>query len=178
MWAGMSSGPSEVCVQRGKSSGTTTSNHDSKSRRTSGEAFSFSVSDALVWRMWTCSRPALTSATSGSASATSRVTRWKPRGRGSSVTSREIHIVPPVPRHPQIDTLAAERHALGVEALALAVALGQRPVGAHHAPPRDRVAELPQHGPAEPRRARREVAVGAHEALGDLRDLLEDLAIA
>ena len=40
MWAGMSSGPSSVCVQPRKSSGTAASNHVSKSRRTSGEAFS------------------------------------------------------------------------------------------------------------------------------------------
>ena len=40
MWAGMSSGPSSVCVHPRKSSGTAASNHVSKSRRTSGEAFS------------------------------------------------------------------------------------------------------------------------------------------
>src|SRR4051794_30457718 len=46
--AGMSSGPSSVCRQYGAPSGTTSLNHDSKSRRTSGEAFSFSVRDAEV----------------------------------------------------------------------------------------------------------------------------------
>ena len=50
MCAGMSSGPSSVWVQA-KSSGTARSNHALKSRRTSGEAFSLSVSDADVWRM-------------------------------------------------------------------------------------------------------------------------------
>ena len=40
MWAGMSSGPSSVCVHPPKSSGTAALNHVSKSRRTSGEAFS------------------------------------------------------------------------------------------------------------------------------------------
>ena len=51
MCAGMSSGPSSVCVQYGASSGTARSNHVAKSRRTSGDAFSLSVSAALVWRM-------------------------------------------------------------------------------------------------------------------------------
>ena len=49
MWAGMSSGPSNVCVQPRKSSSTASLNHVSKSSRTSGEAFSLSVSDADVW---------------------------------------------------------------------------------------------------------------------------------
>src|SRR4051812_49321897 len=90
-WAGMSSGPSSVCVHA-KSSGTAWFTHVSKSRRTSGEAFSLSVSDAEVWRMCTCSRPTRSSPSSGSAPVTSSVTRWKPRGRGRSVTSRWVHI--------------------------------------------------------------------------------------
>ena len=57
MWAGMSSGPSIVCVQYGASSGTASLKYASKSRRTSGDAFSFSVSDAEVWRMNRCARP-------------------------------------------------------------------------------------------------------------------------
>ena len=57
MCAGMSSGPSIVCVQYGASSGTASLNQDSKSSRTSGEAFSLSVSDAEVWRMNRCSSP-------------------------------------------------------------------------------------------------------------------------
>ena len=48
MCAGMSSAPSSVCVQYGASSGTVALKYDSKSRRTSGEAFSFSASDAEV----------------------------------------------------------------------------------------------------------------------------------
>jgi hypothetical protein len=51
MWAGMSSGPSSVCSQYGASSGTASLNHVSKSRRTSGDAFSLRVSEAEVWRM-------------------------------------------------------------------------------------------------------------------------------
>ena len=66
MWAGMSSGPSSVCVQPPRSSGTAASNQVSKSRRTSGEAFSLSVSDAEVWRMCRWHRPTSSSASSGS----------------------------------------------------------------------------------------------------------------
>src|SRR5204862_5517551 len=47
-WAGMSSGPSSVCDQYGAPSGTAWSNQVAKSRRTSGEAFSFRVSEAEV----------------------------------------------------------------------------------------------------------------------------------
>ena len=60
----------------------------SKSRRTSGDAFSFRVSEAEVCRMNTCARPTRTSLSSGSASSTSRVTRWNPRGRACSVIVR------------------------------------------------------------------------------------------
>src|SRR3954453_20681779 len=90
-WAGMSSSPSSVCVQA-KSAGTAALAHVSKSRRTSGEAFSLSVSDADVCWMSRCSRPTRRPPISGSAPSTSRVTRWKPRGRGSSVSSRWAHI--------------------------------------------------------------------------------------
>ena len=75
MCAGMSSEPSSVCVQNGASSGTASSNHDSKSRRTSGEAFSLSVSDADVCWSSRCASPTRSSRSSGSASSTSRVTR-------------------------------------------------------------------------------------------------------
>ncbi len=75
MWAGMSSGPSSVCVHPRKSSGTAASNHVSKSRRTSGEAFSLIVSDAEVWRMKRWHRPTSSSESSGRARSTSRVTR-------------------------------------------------------------------------------------------------------
>ena len=93
-WAGMSSGPSMRCVQNGARSGTAASNQLSKSRLTSGEAFSLSASDAEVcWiRRW--SRPARRRASSGSASTTSRVMRWKPRGRGARSRRRWIHTEP------------------------------------------------------------------------------------
>ena len=48
MCAGMSSSPSSVWVQYGARSGTASLAHDSKSRRTAGEAFSFSASEADV----------------------------------------------------------------------------------------------------------------------------------
>jgi hypothetical protein len=46
----MSSGPSSVCVQPNPDgrSGTVASIHELKSRRTSGEAFSFRVNEAEV----------------------------------------------------------------------------------------------------------------------------------
>ncbi len=74
MCAGMSSSPSSVCVHA-NCSGTAASNHVRKSRRTSGEAFSFSVSDAEVWRSSRWQSPARNSATSGSARSTSPVIR-------------------------------------------------------------------------------------------------------
>ena len=65
-----------------------------------------------------------------------------------------------------VHPLAAERHALGLQQRALPRALGQRAVGAHDPPPRHvRVGVAEQHRAGEARRARRDVAVGAHEAL-------------
>ena len=55
--------------------GTTTLNQDSKSRRTSGEAFSCSVKDAEVCWISRCSIPTRSSASPGSARSTSDVTR-------------------------------------------------------------------------------------------------------
>ncbi len=75
MCAGMSSSPSRVCVQYEAPSGTAWSNQASKSRRTSGEAFSFSASDAEVCWISRCSSPTCSSASSGTASTISRVTR-------------------------------------------------------------------------------------------------------
>ena len=46
--------------------------------------------------MWTCSSPARISPSSASSPTTSRVTRWKPRGRGWSVMSRCTHIGPAI----------------------------------------------------------------------------------
>src|SRR6185312_7377500 len=72
-------------------SGTARSSQVSRSARTSGEAFSFRVSDAEVcwisrWRM-----PTSKSASSGRPPSTSAVTRWMPRGRGSKVILRWTH---------------------------------------------------------------------------------------
>src|SRR4051812_30582909 len=91
MWAGMSSSPSTVCSKYSAPSGTARSNQAAKSRRTSGLAFSLSVSDAEVWRRNRWARPTRTSPSSGTASATSSVTRWKPRERARSRTSRWCH---------------------------------------------------------------------------------------
>ena len=74
MWAGMSSSPSSVWVQA-NCSGTAALTQVSKSRRTSGEAFSLSVSEAEVWRISRCSRPTFSSRISGSDPSTSRVMR-------------------------------------------------------------------------------------------------------
>jgi len=46
--AGMSSGPSAVCTNRGSPSGARSAMNVSRSRRTSGSAFSQIISDALV----------------------------------------------------------------------------------------------------------------------------------
>ena len=75
MCAGMSSSPSAVWVQKSAPSGTERENQASKSRRTSGLAFSFSVSDADVCWISKWSRPTRISPISGRALTTSRVTR-------------------------------------------------------------------------------------------------------
>src|SRR5580692_1945807 len=92
MCAGMSSLPSSVCVHSVLRSGTVSLNHDSKSLRTSALAFSFSVSDADVWRISTCNRPTATSPSSGTPASTSRVIKWNPRRRGSRISSRWSHM--------------------------------------------------------------------------------------
>src|SRR3954451_18841745 len=94
MWAGMASGPSSVWVQYGASSGTAASKYDSKSRRTSGDAFSLSVSDADVCSRKRCSSPTRSRPSSGSSPVTSRVTRWKPRPGGRSSIWRWSHTAP------------------------------------------------------------------------------------
>ena len=75
MWAGMSSGPSSVWANSGQPSGTASSNHAPKSRRTSGEAFSFRVSDADVCCMNRVAIPTLRAPSSGMSSTISEVTR-------------------------------------------------------------------------------------------------------
>ena len=64
-----------MCVQNGASSGTASLNHDSKSRRTSALAFSFSVREADVCRMCRWARPTDSSEISGTPFDTSSVTR-------------------------------------------------------------------------------------------------------
>jgi len=76
---------------------------------------------------------------------------------------------------PHVDAVAAERHALGSEVRALAGPLGQRAVGADHAPPGQVwVVALEEHRAGEARCPRGDVAVGADEAGWDLADAGED----
>src|SRR6478735_5460711 len=118
--------------------------------------------------MNTWQRPTRSPRISGSSPTTSSVTRWKPRGRARSEISRCSHIAAQS-CHAHVDTFAAEWHALGLEALALAIALRQRPVGAHDAVPGEvGVVVRVEHRPGEARRARRDVAVAADEARRDL----------
>ena len=175
MWAGMSSGPSIVCVQYGASSGTASLNQASKSSRTSGEAFSFSVSDADVWRMNTCSSPTrevaqLRQRLEHVARDQVKAARARPQGD----LALDPHAAYGIRAARMSTLLAAERHALGLQQRALARALGQRPVGAHDPPPRQRrIAVGVQHRAREARRAGGDVAVGADEALGHRADALE-----
>ena len=172
MWAGMSSGPSSVCVQYGASSGTASLNQDSKSSRTSGEAFSLSVSEADVWRMNTCSSPTRSSPSSGSASSTSRVTRWKPRGRGSQRDlALEPHGATLVRGSPRRRACRPARRGTARPRPPAARA-GGRPWPASRRRARSgararsgrRASRSTAAG--EARRAGGDVAVGAHEALG------------
>ena len=79
------------------------------------------------------------------------------------------------PRDGHVHPRPAEGHALGLEQRALALALGQRAVGAHDAVPRDgRVVAREEHRAGPPRRAGRDVAVGAHEARRDRPHAVED----
>src|SRR5215213_2178944 len=179
MCAGMSSGPSSVCVQYGASSGTAASNQDSKSRRTSGEAFSFSVSDAEVWSMKRCSSPTRSSPSSGSSPVTSRVMRWKPRPGGRRSIWRWSHtarrLVTGQARGAHVHASAAERHVLGGQQAALALALGERSVRADDPVPGHAVVvALREDGAREARRAGGHVAVRAHEARRGIPDPGED----
>lgn len=64
-----------------------------------------------------------------------------------------------------IDPLAAKRDALGDQVTTLARALGQRAVGADHAPPGQvGIVDLEEHRTGKARRTRRDVAVGTDEA--------------
>ena len=143
----------------------------SQSRRTSGEAFSFSVSDADVCRSSRWQSPTRSSPSSGSAPSTSRVTRWKPRGRGSRTISRWIHIAAPS-CHAHVDAPRRRRTARPRPRAARA---GARPWRATRRRARSRC-----HGtagsshadstvPAKRGAPGRDVAVGGDEALAASR---------
>ena len=83
------------------------------------------------------------------------------------------------PRRAHVDPRPAKRHALGLQQRALALALGQRAVGAHDALPRQRrVGVGGEHGARAARRAGAEVAVGRDVAGRDRADGGEDLVVA
>ena len=128
-----------------------------------------SVSDADVCRMSRC-RGRREFASSGSAPTTSRVTRWKPRSRGSSVRSHAGSTSGGQSCHAQVDAARRERTPSASSSAALAVALASEPSArttrCHGTSLRRRV----EHGAGEARRAGRDVAVGAHEARRDRRD--------
>ena len=106
-----------------------------------------------MWRMKRWQSPTRELAQLGQRATTSSVTRWKPRGRARRETSRWSHIAAQS-CHAHVDAVPAERHALGLEARALAVALRQRAVGAHDAVPREvGVVVRVEHGAGEARRA-------------------------
>jgi len=80
----------------------------------------------------------------------------------------------------EIDPIALEGDALRPEPSALLLPHRQGPVGADDAPPGDVVGDLlagEQPG-GEPRRPRRDVAVGADESLRDRPDRVDDLGVA
>ena len=82
-----------------------------------------------------------------------------------------------VTRHAlHVDAVAVEADALGPQQLLLAVALGERPVGADDAVPGDvGLVALAQHAPGVARRARGDVAVGGDLPLGDRAHAVEHL---
>jgi hypothetical protein len=78
-----------------------------------------------------------------------------------------------------VDPVAPERDALRQQMLALPLPYGQAAVGADYAPPGSVVGVLlgRQEAGREPRRAGRNVAVGADEALRDLPNRVDDLQV-
>jgi hypothetical protein len=80
----------------------------------------------------------------------------------------------------EIDPISLERHPLGPQPLPLLLPHRQRSVGADDPPPGQAVGKLAgrEKPGGETRRARRDVAVGADEALRDLPDRLDDLGVA
>lgn len=77
-WAGMSSGPSQECLN-GTSSGTIRLSIISMSSLTSGSQFSLMARLADVCSNWMCIRPTANCDNSGSWRRISSVTRWTPR---------------------------------------------------------------------------------------------------
>lgn len=80
MWAGISSGPSEVCLKPGKFSGTRWLKNVLKSYRTVGSAFSLILNAADVCLMKRCKMPV--SGRFGIFSRTCGVIKWYPLGKG------------------------------------------------------------------------------------------------
>ena len=137
MCAGMSSGPSIVCVQYGASSGTASFEPGLEVAPHVGRGVLVErqrrrrVADEQVQQPDAAARRAR-----AAPRATSRVTRWKPRGARAQ---RDLALEPHggrgdeprsasrQPRDPHVHPLAAERDALGLEQRALPRALGQRP---------------------------------------------------
>jgi len=76
-WAGMSSGPSQECLN-GRSSGTILLSIISMSSLTSGSQFSLIASEADVWSNCMCISPTENWESSGSPLSISSVTRWTP----------------------------------------------------------------------------------------------------
>lgn len=79
-----------------------------------------------------------------------------------------------------VDAVAVEGDALGHQVLALPLPDREAAVGADDAPPGEAVGDLlgGEQAGAEPRRAGRDVAVGADEALRDLPDRVDDRLVA
>ena len=166
-------GPLERVRPAAKPSGTAASNHVSKSRAHVGRG-------VLVERQRrrrvaqeevAAARPAARRS-SGSCSTTSRVTRWKPRGRGLegqlTLQPHRARIVPRAGRPPCRGR--ARPRPSQQRALAVALAPASRRRARRGATGRAGSSQRAQHRAAVARRARREVAVGPHEALGDRAD--------
>jgi hypothetical protein len=80
----------------------------------------------------------------------------------------------------EVDPLPLERHPLGPEPLPLLLSHRQRTVGADDPPPGQPVGDLAggEQTRREPRRPRRDVAIGAYEPLRDVPDRGDDLGVA
>jgi hypothetical protein len=79
----------------------------------------------------------------------------------------------------EVDTVALERDALRPEALALLLPHRQRAVGADDPPPGEVIGDLVggEQAGGEARRPRRDVAIGADEALRDRPDRFDDVLV-